>query len=176
LFSILAGFASVIVIMALIYSTAGWVANLAVLLNLYFIIGVLASLQAALTLPGIAGIILTMGMAVDANVLMNERVKDELNQGKNLRNAITSGYKNALSAILDSNITTLITGFVLLFFGTGPIYGFSVTLIIGILSSLFTAILFTRLIMEWMLKKERNIQFSSKGTANLLRNVNIDFL
>ena len=176
LYSILAGFLSVILIMAVIYSTAGWVANLAVLLNLFFMLGVLSSLGAALTLPGIAGMILTLGMAVDANVLIYERVKEELALGKNLRNAITNGYHSALSAILDSNITTLLTGFVLLAFGTGPIFGFSVTLIIGILSSLFTAILMTRLVFEWALKKEKDVKFSIPATANLLKNVNVDFI
>lgn len=176
LFSIIGGLISVILIMFLIYSSAGLVANLAVLLNLYFMIGVLASLQAALTLPGIAGIILTLGMAVDANVLIYERIKEELNLGRNLKTAITNGYSNALSAILDSNITTLLTGIVLLIFGKGPIYGFAVTLIIGILSSLFTAILFTRLVFERSIKKNRNVKFSFPATENLLRNVNIDFI
>lgn len=176
LMSIIGGLVSVILIMLIIYSGAGMVANLAVLLNLYFMIGVLASLQAALTLPGIAGIILTLGMAVDANVLIYERVKEELAAGKNLRTAIANGYSNALSAILDGNITTLLTGIVLLIFGKGPIYGFSVTLIIGILSSLFTAILFTRLIFEWRMKGDKEIKFSIPATENLLKNVNIDFI
>jgi len=176
LLSIIAGFLSVIAIMALIYSSAGWVANLAVLLNLYFIMGVLSSLGAALTLPGIAGIILTLGMAVDANVLIYERVKEELSLGKSLRNSITNGYKNALSAILDSNVTTLLTGIVLLIFGSGPIYGFAVTLIIGILSSLFSAILITRVIFEGALKKDRNVKFFNGFSKNLLNHVNIDFI
>ncbi|MDX5321766.1 MAG: protein translocase subunit SecDF, partial [Bacteroidota bacterium] len=176
LYSILAGFLSVILIMAVIYSAAGWVANLAVLLNLFFMLGVLSSLGAALTLPGIAGIILTLGMAVDANVLIYERVKEELAAGKNLRNAITGGYSSALSAILDSNITTLLTGIVLYAFGSGPIFGFSITLIIGILSSLFTAILMTRLVFEWALKREKEVKFSIPATANLLKNVNINFI
>ncbi len=176
LYSILAGFLSVILIMAVIYSTAGWVANLAVLLNLFFMLGVLSSLGAALTLPGIAGIILTLGMAVDANVLIYERVKEELSLGKNLRTSISNGYKNALSAILDSNITTLITGVVLLVIGTGPVFGFSVTLIIGILSSLFTAILMTRLVFEWALKRDKAVKFSFPFTENLLKNTKIDFI
>ncbi|MBI1220977.1 MAG: protein translocase subunit SecDF [Bacteroidetes bacterium] len=176
LYSILAGFLSVIIIMAVIYSTAGWVANLAVLLNLFFMMGVLSSLGAALTLPGIAGIILTLGMAVDANVLIYERVKEELAAGKNLKNSIYNGYKNALSAILDSNITTLLTGIVLYTFGSGPVFGFSITLIIGILSSLFTAILMTRLVFEWALRKEKYIKFSLPSTANLLKNTNINFI
>lgn len=176
LYSILAGFLSVILIMAVIYSTAGWVANLAVLLNLFFMMGVLSSLGAALTLPGIAGIILTLGMAVDANVLIYERVKEELSQGKNLKNAITNGYKNALSAILDSNVTTLLTGIVLYTFGSGPVFGFSVTLIIGILSSLFTAILMTRLVFEWAMRKEKDVKFSIPATSNLLKNTSINFI
>lgn len=177
LYSVLAGFISVILIVAVIYSTAGWIANIAVVLNLFFMLGVLSSLGAALTLPGIAGMILTLGMAVDANVLIYERVKEELKAGKNMRTAIANGYDNALSAILDSNITTLLTGFVLLAFGTGgPIYGFAVTLIIGIICSLFTAILLTRLVFEWTLKKDKDVKFSIPATANLLRNVNYNFM
>ncbi len=176
LVSIVIGFIMVILFMFIIYSSAGAVANIAVIFNVFFLLGILASLGAALTLPGIAGILLTIGMAVDANVLINERVKEELAEGKSLRTAIGSGYKNAFSAIMDSNITTIIAGVVLLIFGTGLIYGFAVTLIIGILCSLFTAILITRIIFEFFLKKEKNISFSNKRTKNLLRKTNIDFI
>src|SRR5690606_31693944 len=125
---------------------AGLVANVALLANLFFLIGVLASFGAVLTLPGIAGIVLTMGMAVDANVLIYERVQEELRSGKGLKLAVKDGYKNAYSAIIDGQVTTLLTGIVLYFFGSGPIKGFATTLIIGILTSLFTAIFITRLI------------------------------
>lgn len=174
--SVILGLIAVIIFMIAVYNSSGWVADIAVFLNLFFIVGVLASLGAALTLPGIAGIILTIGMAVDANVLINERIKEELAAGKNLKNAVSAGYKNALSAILDSNITTLLAGVVLLIFGSGPIYGFAITLIIGIVSSLFTAILITRLIFEARAAKDKKVSFSFPWSENLLRGKNIDFI
>ena len=153
LISIVVGFLVIIVFVVATYNTAGWVADAAVVLNLFFLLGVLASLNAALTLPGIAGILLSLAIAVDANVLINERVKEDLNEGKSMETAISNGYRNAFSAIIDSNVTTLIKGFVLLIFGSGLIYGFAVTLVIGILCSLFTSVLFTRLIFEHYTKK-----------------------
>lgn len=174
--SILVGFLSVILIMLLVYNTAGLIADLAVLLNLFFIIGTLASFQAALTLPGIAGIILTLGMAVDANVLIYERIKEELEQGRTLRNAISNGFKNASSAIIDSNVTTLLTASVLAIFGMGPIAGFAIVLIFGIISSLFTAFLLTRVVYESLMKREKNIKFWFPYSKNLLRNANYDFV
>lgn len=174
--SVILGFIAVILTMYVIYNTAGLVADIAVLANLFFIVGVLASLQASLTLPGIAGIILSLGMAVDANVLINERVKDELKEGKNLRTAIANGYKYAASAIYDSNITTLIAGFVLLIFGTGPIYGFAITLIIGIFCSLFTAFFITRIVFDWLLKRDKNIKFWFSYSETTLANVNFNFM
>ncbi len=122
--------------------------------------------RAVLTLPGIAGIVLTMGMAVDANVIIYERIKEELRMGKTLAMSVAEGYKNAMSAIIDGNVTTLITGIVLFIFGTGPVQGFATTLIIGIITSLFTAILITRLIFVGMLNRERKITFSNKFTEN----------
>ena len=138
--------------------------------------GVSASLGAVLTLPGIAGIVLTMGMSVDANVLIYERIREELRGGKGVKQAISDGYKGALSAILDSNITTLLTGIILYIFGTGPIKGFATTLVIGIFTSLFCAIFITRLIYEWLLKRNAKLTFSIKMTANILKNTHIDFI
>ncbi len=167
-------FLLVLAYMLFFYSRkAGLVANIALLFNVFFLIGVLASLGAVLTLPGIAGIVLTMGMAVDANVLIYERVQEEIWAGKGLKLAITDGFKNAYSAIIDGQVTTLLTGIVLYIFGSGPIKGFATTLIIGILTSLFTAIFITRIIFEWQLKRNQNITFTSKMTSNWLRNTKI---
>ncbi len=176
LISIVVGFLVIIVFVVATYSSAGWVADAAVVLNLFFLLGVLASLNAALTLPGIAGVLLSLAIAVDANVLINERVKEDLNEGKSMETAINNGYKNAFSAIIDSNVTTLIKGFVLLLFGSGLIFGFAVTLVIGILCSLFTSVLFTRLIFEHYTKKGKVIRFSFAWSKNLFRNIRIDFI
>ena len=176
LWSFVIAFFLVLVFMVLFYNRAGWVANLALLTNIFFIFGVLASLQAVLTLPGIAGIVLTVGMAVDANVIIYERIKEELRAGKGMRLAIADGYKNAYSAIIDGNVTTLLTGIVLYIFGTGPVQGFATTLIIGILSSLFSAIFISRLIFTTLLNKNKKLSFSNKYTRNWLVGVNIDFL
>jgi len=137
---------------------------------------VLSSIGAVLTLPGIAGIILTIGMSVDANVLIYERIREELSNGKGLRLAITDGYNSAYSSIIDANVTTLLTGIVLYTFGTGPIKGFATTLIIGIVTSLFAAIFITRLIISARLKKDKNISFSTKLTDGAFKNINIDFV
>ncbi len=170
-------FLLVLLYMLFFYSRkAGLAANISLLFNVFFLIGVLASLGAVLTLPGIAGIVLTMGMAVDANVLIFERVQEEIWAGKGLKLAIQDGYKNAYSAIIDGQVTTLLTGIVLYVFGSGPIKGFATTLIIGILTSLFTAIFITRIIFEWQLKHNKNITFTSKITSNWLRNTKIKFI
>ncbi|MFN8257328.1 MAG: protein translocase subunit SecDF [Bacteroidales bacterium] len=169
-------FLLVILYMMFYYKSSGIAADIALIVNVFFIFGVLASLNAVLTLPGLAGIVLTMGMAVDANVLIYERVKDELKQGKGLRLAINEGFKHALSAIIDSNVTTLLTGIVLLLFGHGPIQGFATTLIIGILTTLFTAIFITRLIFLALLDRKINISFSTRWTENFLRNTKVDFV
>ena len=155
---------------------AGLAANIALLANLFFIIGVLASIGAVLTLPGIAGIVLTIGMSVDANVLIYERIQEEIKAGKGLKLAIQDGYKNAYSAIIDGQVTTLLTGIVLYLFGSGPIKGFATTLIIGIFTSLFSAIFLTRLTFERQLTKGKSITFTSKMTDNWLRNAKIKFL
>ncbi|HLW32294.1 MAG TPA: protein translocase subunit SecDF, partial [Aequorivita sp.] len=158
------------------YGRAGIFANIALLVNILFIFGVLAGLGAVLTLPGIAGIVLTIGMAVDANVLIFERIKEELRKGKAQKDAVKDGFQNALSSILDANITTGLTGLILLVFGTGPIQGFATTLLIGIATSLFTAIFITRLLIDAYTKNGRPLAASTPWTKNLFANVNIQFL
>ena len=174
--SFILAFVLVLLYMLFFYNTAGLSANIALVVNVFFLFGVLASFGAVLTLPGIAGIVLTLGMAVDANVIIYERVKEELRAGKGLSLAISEGYRNAMSAIVDSNITTIITGIVLFIFGTGPVQGFATTLIIGILTSLFTSLFITRLIFEARLSKGKKIRFSNKWTENFLSNTKVDFL
>ena len=166
----------VLVFMVMYYNRAGTVANMAVIVNLFFLLGVLASLGAVLTLPGIAGIVLTMGMAVDANVLIYERIREELNHGKTFRLAVTDGYKHALSSILDSNISTFLTGVILYEFGSGPIKGFATTLMIGIITSLFCSILISRLIFEWMLEKGWSIKVSNPWSSHTFKNANYAFV
>jgi SecD/SecF fusion protein len=166
----------VLVFMVFYYSNAGWVADIALFANVFFIFGVLASMGAVLTLPGIAGIVLTLGMAVDANILIYERVREELNAGKGLRLAIADGFKMAYSSIIDSNVTTLLSGIILFIFGSGPIQGFATTLIIGILTSMFSAIFITRIIFEALLAKNKVIRFSTKMTENAFKNINIDWV
>jgi SecD/SecF fusion protein len=176
LYSFLIALGVVLIYMIFYYSSAGLVSNVALLVNIFFIFGVLASVQAVLTLPGIAGIVLTIGMAVDANVLIYERIREELRAGKGLRAAVKDGYMNAYSSILDANITTLLTGIILFVFGTGPIRGFAITLIIGILTSLFSAILITRLVFENMLSRKKDFKFGISSTINAFSKVNIDWL
>ena len=166
----------VLVYMLFYYYHAGVASNLALVINMFFIFGALAAFNATLTLPGIAGIVLTIGMAVDANVLIYERIKEELSQQKGLALAVRDGYKNAYSAIIDANLTTLLTAVVLFYFGSGPIKGFATTLIIGILTSLFCAIFITRLVFESRLFNKKKIFFSNKLTKNLFRNTNISFV
>ena len=162
--------------LALYYNTGGIVANIALLVNMFFLMDVLASLQAVLTLPGIAGIVLTLGMANDANIIIFERIREELRAGKGIRLAVADGYKNAYSAIIDANITSFLAGLVLFFFGTGPIQGFATTLVLGILTSFFCSVLITRLIYEWMLDRNKEIKFSIPLTENVLRNAKYDFI
>lgn len=176
-YSFVIAFSLVLIFMVFYYSkSAGTIANIALLANVFLLFGVLASLNAVLTLPGIAGIVLTMGMAVDANVLIYERIREELRAGKGLKLAIADGYRHAYSAIIDSNVTTILTGIVLYVFGTGPIKGFATTLVIGILTSLFTAIFITRIIYESLLKRNKNLTFSIKLTAELFKHTKIDFI
>ncbi|MFO7573939.1 MAG: protein translocase subunit SecDF [Bacteroidales bacterium] len=170
-------FLIVLAYMVFFYSRrAGLVADIALLTNLFFMMGVLASLNAVLTLPGIAGIVLTIGMSVDANVIIYERIREELRAGKGIKLAVADGYKNAYSAIIDGNVTTLLTGIVLYVFGTGPIKGFATTLVIGIITSLFSAIFITRIIYDTMLKKNKTLTFSIKATENFMKNTAVNFI
>jgi SecD/SecF fusion protein len=174
--SFIIAFVLVMVYMVLYYNRGGYVADLALLTNIFFMFGVLASLGAVLTLPGIAGIVLTIGMAVDANVIIYERIKEETRAGKGIRLAVEDGYKNAYSAIIDGNITTLLTAVVLYVFGSGPVQGFATTLIIGILSSLFSAIFISRLIFFRRLSKNKPLKFSNRKTEGWFTNINVDFI
>lgn len=175
--SFMIAMAIVLIWMVFYYGKAGIFADIALLLNILLIFGVLVSLNAVLTLPGIAGIVLTIGMSVDANVLIFERIKEELVKGKGKGEAIADGFSNALSSILDANITTGLTALILFVFGSGPIKGFATTLLIGILTSLFTAIFITRLLVDWYVSgKGRTLDFSTALTKNLFRNININFL
>jgi len=176
LWSIVAGMLCVLLFMVAYYARGGVVANVALLANVFFIFGVLASLQAVLTLPGIAGIVLTIGMAVDANVLIFERIREELAGGKSMRMAVADGFNNAYSSIIDANVTTLLTGIILYSFGTGPIRGFATTLIVGILCSLFSAIFISRLIIDYMVEKNKTVSFGTGWSMRLFSNLNIDFL
>ncbi|MDR0712338.1 MAG: protein translocase subunit SecDF, partial [Prevotellaceae bacterium] len=174
--SFVIAFIMVLLYMLLFYNIGGWVANIALLANVFLLFGVLASLRAVLTLPGIAGIVLTMGMAIDANVIIYERIKEELRAGKGLRLAIADGYKNAYSAIIDGNVTTIITGVMLFLFGSGPVQGFATTLIIGILTSMFSAIFISRLIFLALLDRKKNIKFDNRFSRNFLQHLHIDFI
>ncbi len=174
--SILAGFLTIIIFMVVYYNNSGLIADAAVLLNVFLILGILVPWHAVLTLPGIAGIVLTIGMAVDANVLINERIKDELRDGYPLSEAVARGYKLASSSIWDANITTLLAGLVLLVFGSGPVQGFGTTLVIGIATSLFTSVYITRLLAEWQINRGTNLRVYTAATKNLFKNVNFDFV
>ncbi len=176
LISFLIAFLLVLLYMAFFYRTAGWMANIALLFNVLLLMGVLVSFGAVLTLPGIAGIVLTMGMAVDANVIIFERIKEELRSGKGLALAIKDGFSNAYSAIIDGNLTTIITGAVLFFFGTGPVKGFATTLVVGIITSLFCAILITRVLLEAWAARRGGVSFSRKCTENFMQNVKFSFI
>ena len=174
--SFVVAFILVLLYMGLFYKTAGWMADVALLCNVFLLMGVLVSFGAVLTLPGIAGIVLTMGMAVDANVIIYERIKEELRGGKGLSLAIKEGFSKAYSAIIDGQLTTIITGIVLFIFGNGPVQGFATTLIIGIITSVFCAIFITRMLIEWVVAKWGSISFSHKWSENFLNNTHFDFL
>ena len=176
LISFLIAFLLVLVYMVLFYKGAGLVADFALLTNVLLLFGTLASFGAVLTLPGIAGLVLTLGMAVDANVIIYERIKEELKAGKGIGKAVQDGYRNAYSAIIDGQVTTLLTGLVLFFFGSGPIKGFATTLIIGIITSVLTSIFITRLVIDDRLKKGKNITFEWEWSKNFLKNTRVDFL
>ena len=177
--SFVIAFVLLIIFMVMLYGfIPGMVANTALILNLFFTLGIMASFQSALTMPGIAGIVLTLGMAVDANVLIYERTREELKVGKNIQQAIAEGYGNAFSAIFDSNLTSIITGVILLVFGTGPIRGFATTLIIGIICSFFTAVFLTRLVYERQMKKDKwlGITFDTAFSRGIFRNPTYRFM
>jgi SecD/SecF fusion protein len=170
------GLFSVLIFVLVYYNRAGWIANVALLINLVLLLGVMASFGATLTLPGIAGIVLSVGMSVDANVLIYERVKEELKEGKPFATAIRNGFKFAMPSILDSNITSLITGVILFIFGTGLILGFATTLLIGIFTSLFCAVFISRLIFEYYISKGKTISFLTNWTEKLFNDTNINFI
>ncbi|WP_289731310.1 protein translocase subunit SecDF [uncultured Alistipes sp.] len=174
--SFLIAFILVLLYMGLFYKTAGWMSDIALLTNVFLLMGILVSFGAVLTLPGIAGIVLTMGMAVDANVIIYERIKEELRGGKSLSLAIKDGFSKAYSAIIDGNLTTIITGIVLFIFGNGPVQGFATTLIIGIITSFLCAVFITRLLIEWIVAKWGHISFSRRWSENFLNNTHVDFI
>ena len=176
LISFVIAFLLVLVYMVFFYQGAGVVANVALICNVVLLFGTLVSFGAVLTLPGIAGLVLTLGMAVDANVIIYERVKEELRAGKGLSKAIADGYSNAYSAIVDGQITTLLTGIVLYVFGSGPVQGFATTLIIGIITSVLTSIFITRIIFDDRVSKGKNVTFENKFTRNFLQNTKVDFI
>ena len=177
--SFIVAFVLLMIYMIMLYGPIpGLLADCALLFNLFFTLGILTSFQAALTMPGIAGIVLTLGTAVDANVLIYERTKEELRKGLSVKEALNKGYSNAFSAIFDSNVTSLITGFILLFFGTGPVKGFATTWIIGIFCSFFTAVFLTRLVYENRLKKDKwiNLTFVTAYSKNMMQNAHFNFM
>jgi SecD/SecF fusion protein len=178
LISFILGFSLVLLWMVVYYGKTGFYANLALLVNILFIFGALASFGAVLTLPGIAGIVLTIGMAVDANVIIFERAKEELAEGKSIQEATDYAFtwKGAMSSIVDANVTTAITAIILLVFGTGPIKGFATTLLIGIITSVFTAVFVTRMFLDWSLSRNEKLTYSTKLTKEWFQNLNFDFL
>ncbi len=176
--SSLAGMVLVVLFMLAYYNKGGLIANIALAFNMFFIIGVLAQFGTALTLPGIAGMILTMGMSVDANVLIFERIKEEMSRGLGVQEAIKKGYSKAFSSIFDSNVTTLLAGIILFFFGSGPVKGFAITLMIGIATSFFTAVFVSRLLVEWMTsgKNANNLSLETPLSRNWFKNIKFDIL
>jgi SecD/SecF fusion protein len=176
--SIVAGLVIVVLFMISYYSKGGFVANIALVFNIFFVLGILAQLNAALTLPGIAGIVLTIGMSIDANVLIFERIREELRNGSTLLNAISTGYSKAYSSIIDANVTTFLIGVIMYALGQGPIKGFATTLMIGIASSFFSAVFITRVVITWMTKKgdKSKISFDTFWSKDLLSKLNIDFM
>ena len=173
--ALIAGLLIVLVFMVFYYNRSGFVADAALFLNLFFIVGILAGYGATLTLPGMAGLVLTIGMSVDANVIIFERIREELRRGLDFKTAITSGFKHSYSAIIDANITTLLTGVILAYFGSGPVKGFATVLIIGILTSFFTAVLVTRAMLQGSINKNKEIKFETGLSKGLLVNANFNF-
>jgi SecD/SecF fusion protein len=176
LLSSVMGFVVVLIFMIAYYNRAGTIAVIAVLINVFFLMGVLISLGSVLTMPGVAGIVLTLGISVDANVLIYERAREELLLGKSIKLAVADGFKHALWSILDSNISTFLTGLILFTFGSGPIKGFAVVLMIGIVTSLFCSLLISRIIFEWMISKGWDIKFSNPWSSHTFKNANFGFV
>ena len=176
LISFILAFIIVLVYMVVFYNRGGWVSVVALITNIFLLMGLLASIGAVLTMPGIAGIVLTLAMAVDGNVIIYERIKEELRAGKSLVNSVDEGFKNALSAIIDGQVTTFLLGVVLIMFGSGPVQGFAVTLCIGIATSLFTSIFITRLCIDWMLNHKKKMNFSFPFSENFMRDAHVDFI
>ena len=176
LISFILAFVVVLIYMVVFYNRAGWVSVVALITNVFMLMGIIASIGSVLTLPGIAGIVLTMAMAVDGNVIIYERIKEELRAGKSLANAVEEGFSNAYSAIIDGQVTTFLLGLVLIMFGSGPVQGFAVTLCIGIVTSLFTSIFITRLCIDWMLNHKKKLNFSFSFSENFMQNTHIDFM
>jgi SecD/SecF fusion protein len=174
--SFILAFLLVLIYMVFFYQGAGLAADVALLCNVLLLFGSLTSFGAVLTLPGIAGLVLTLGMAVDANVIIYERIKEEIAAGKGLSKAVADGYSNAYSAIIDGQVTTILTGLVLFFFGSGPVQGFATTLIIGIITSVFTSIFISRMIFDDRIQKGKNITFENKLTKNFLKHTHVDFI
>lgn len=176
IWSSMVGLIVVLVFMGVYYSRAGWIADVVLIINLFFLMGIMASLGAVLTLSGIAGIVLTIGMSVDANVLIYEGIKFEMQEGKPFKQAVQDGFKGALSAIIDSNITTLLTGVILFIFGTGLVLGFATTLVIGLITSLFTAIFITKLFLDYEVEKGRTLKFYTSLTEKWFKDTSFDFI
>lgn len=174
--SFILAFIVVLIYMVVFYNRAGWVSVVALITNIFLLMGVIASIGAVLTLPGIAGIVLTMAMAVDGNVIIYERIKEELRAGKTMINAVDEGFRNAYSAIIDGQVTTFLLGIVLIMFGSGPVQGFAVTLCIGIVTSLVTSIFITRLCIDWMLNHNKKINFSFSFSENFMQNSHAEFI
>lgn len=176
LISFVLAFIIVLIYMVFFYNRGGWFSVISLVTNIFLLMGVLASVGAVLTMPGIAGIVLTLAMAVDGNVIIYERIKEELRAGCSLANAIDAGFKNAYSAIIDGQVTTFLMGIVLVLFGSGPVQGFAVTLCIGIITSLFTSIFITRLCIDWMMNHKKKVNFSFPFSENFMQNVHVDFI
>lgn len=176
LLSFILAFIIVLIYMVVFYNRGGWVSAIALITNIFLLMGILASVGAVLTMPGIAGIVLTLAMAVDGNVIIYERIKEELRAGSSMQNAVSAGFSNAYSAIIDGQVTTFLLGLVLIMFGSGPVQGFAVTLCIGIATSLFTSIFITRLCIDWMLNHKKKMNFSFPFSENFMRNAHVDFI
>lgn len=174
--SFLISFAVIFVLMLVYYNTAGWVANIALILNLLFTFGILASLGATLTMPGIAGLVLTVGMAVDTNVIIFERIKDELSHGKNYQQAVEDGYKRSYAPVLDGHITSLLTAVILFYFGLGPVLGFATTQILGLLLSLFCGIMVSRIVTDWWTNKKRHFEYFTPISRKIFKHAAFDFV